>query len=241
MSLRGLPPLRRRAAFGDVCAQASWCSGGGCLRGIASGIAAQFLLRGVSASDDARLRALYGAPGVCGSDRASASGAAWGCEPYGGFGGVPSPWSEPSDATPLAALVAGDICGQRILAGTPGTLPAGCRGVGGSRAPCWRGSAEAGCWVERSGRCCSFGMASCSRFSRAALRGTGTRRRCISHDQRGWTAGSCKEECETAKRKLIALTRIRRPGGASAEVLLTGRWARLRRPLELFPAESSRG
>ena len=82
-----------------------------------------------------RLRALYGAPGVCGSDRASASGAAWGCEPYGGFGGVPSPWSEPSDATPLAALVAGDICGQRILAGTPGTLPAGCRGVGAPARP----------------------------------------------------------------------------------------------------------
>ena len=73
--------------------------------------------------------------GVCGSDRASASGAAWGCEPYGGFGGVPSPWSEPSDATPLAALVAGDICGQRILAGTPGTLPAGCRGVGAPARP----------------------------------------------------------------------------------------------------------
>ena len=103
--------------------------------GIASGIAAQFLLRGVSASDDARLRALYGTPAVCGSDRASASGAAWGCEPYGGFGGVPSPWSEPSDATPLAALVAGDICGQRILAGTPGTLPAGCRGVGAPARP----------------------------------------------------------------------------------------------------------
>ena len=81
------------------------------------------------------VRALFGTPGVCGSDCASPSGAAWGSEPYGGLGGVPSPWSEPSDATPLAALVAGDICGQRVLAGTPWTLPAGRRGVGAPARP----------------------------------------------------------------------------------------------------------
>ena len=86
-----------------------------------------------------------------------------------------------------------------------------------------------------------YGMAACSRFSRAALRGTRARRRCITHDRRGWTAGSCKKMGETAKRKLTTPTRVRRPRGASAKLLLTGRWTRLREPLEVFPAESSGG
>ena len=86
-----------------------------------------------------------------GSDRSFCFGGVClrdGPSPTEGFGGVPSPryWST-SDATPLAALVAGDICGQRILAGTPSTLPCRVSRRRGSPAPCWRGSAEAGCWV----------------------------------------------------------------------------------------------
>ena len=204
--------------------------------GPGSEFAAQFLLRGVSASDDARLRARLGRrvyvsllllPVLPGDGSPTAVAAA--CR---------RPGLSPQTLRRWRRWWQETFAGSAFWRAPRGRLRPGCRG---SRAVCWTGSARADCRGGRFRRCSSFGMTPCSRLSRAVLRGIGTRRRCITHDRRGLTACSRREKGEAATRNLATPAGIPWPGDASAKGLRAGRRARIRKRLVLFPLESSWG